>query len=67
MRVEQDGPFTLIAGPCVIESRDAALRHAERIAAIAERVRHLHGVRHARRVPERFQRAARWPGPGPNR
>ncbi|MGV4926237.1 3-deoxy-8-phosphooctulonate synthase [Streptomyces sp. BHT-5-2] len=38
VRVEQDGPFTLLAGPCVIESRDAALRHAERIAAIAERV-----------------------------
>ncbi len=33
-------PFALIAGPCVIESRDHCLRHAERIAAIcrAERV-----------------------------
>jgi 2-dehydro-3-deoxyphosphooctonate aldolase (KDO 8-P synthase) len=29
-------PLALIAGPCVIESRDAALRHAERLRAIAE-------------------------------
>ena len=28
-------PLALIAGPCVIESRDAALRHAERLSAIA--------------------------------
>ncbi|MFO1055096.1 MAG: 3-deoxy-8-phosphooctulonate synthase [Planctomycetota bacterium] len=28
-------PFALIAGPCVIESRESTLRHAERIAAIA--------------------------------
>jgi len=28
-------PLVLIAGPCVIESRDAALRHAERLRAIA--------------------------------
>ena len=28
-------PLALIAGPCVIESRDAALRHAERLAAMA--------------------------------
>src|SRR5512147_1695792 len=28
-------PFPLIAGPCVIEGRDHALRHAERIAKIA--------------------------------
>ena len=33
-------PFALIAGPCVIESRDHCLRHAERIAAISAR----HGV-----------------------
>ncbi|MEY9892458.1 2-dehydro-3-deoxyphosphooctonate aldolase (KDO 8-P synthase) [Catenulispora sp. MAP5-51] len=31
-------PFALIAGPCVIENRDSALRHAERIAEIAQRV-----------------------------
>jgi 2-dehydro-3-deoxyphosphooctonate aldolase (KDO 8-P synthase) len=30
-------PLALIAGPCVIESREAALRHAERLAAIAAR------------------------------
>jgi 2-dehydro-3-deoxyphosphooctonate aldolase (KDO 8-P synthase) len=30
-------PLALIAGPCVIESRDAALRHAERLAAVARR------------------------------
>lgn len=28
-------PFVLIAGPCVIESRESVLRHAERIGAIA--------------------------------
>lgn len=28
-------PLAMIAGPCVIESRDAALRHAERLAAMA--------------------------------
>jgi len=28
-------PLALIAGPCVIESRDAALRHAERLCAMA--------------------------------
>ena len=31
-------PLVLIAGPCVIESRDAALRHAERVREIAARV-----------------------------
>ena len=30
-------PLVLIAGPCVIESREAALRHAERLAALAAR------------------------------
>jgi 2-dehydro-3-deoxyphosphooctonate aldolase (KDO 8-P synthase) len=30
-------PLALIAGPCVIESRDAALRHAERLRDIAAR------------------------------
>jgi 3-deoxy-8-phosphooctulonate synthase len=35
--VDQDGPFTLIAGPCVIEGADMALRHAERIAETARR------------------------------
>jgi len=28
-------PLAVIAGPCVIESRDSALRHGERLAAIA--------------------------------
>ena len=28
-------PLAIIAGPCVIESRDAALRHAERLAEMA--------------------------------
>ena len=32
-------PLVLIAGPCVIESRDAALRHAERLRDIAARAR----------------------------
>jgi len=30
-------PLALIAGPCVIESRDAALRHAEHLRALAAR------------------------------
>ena len=30
-------PLVLIAGPCVIESREAALRHAERLANLAAR------------------------------
>jgi 2-dehydro-3-deoxyphosphooctonate aldolase (KDO 8-P synthase) len=33
-------PMAIIAGPCVIESRDAALRHADRLAALAR----AHGV-----------------------
>ena len=31
-------PFVLIAGPCVIESRESVLRHAERIRDTARRV-----------------------------
>ncbi len=31
-------PVAIIAGPCVIESREAALRHAERLKEIADRV-----------------------------
>ncbi len=31
-------PFALIAGPCVIESRDSVLRHAERIGVVARKV-----------------------------
>jgi 2-dehydro-3-deoxyphosphooctonate aldolase (KDO 8-P synthase) len=31
-------PFALIAGPCVIESRESVLRHAERIRDVATRV-----------------------------
>ena len=31
-------PFTLIAGPCVIESRESVLRHAERIRDVARAV-----------------------------
>src|SRR5690349_6290966 len=31
-------PLTLIAGPCVIESADSALRHASALKAIADRV-----------------------------
>jgi 2-dehydro-3-deoxyphosphooctonate aldolase (KDO 8-P synthase) len=33
-----DGPLAVIAGPCVIESRDAALSHATRLAAMAARL-----------------------------
>ena len=31
-------PFTLIAGPCVIESRDLVLQIAEQVSTICERV-----------------------------
>src|SRR5215475_7230648 len=31
-------PFLLIAGPCVIESRDSALRHAEALHRITDRL-----------------------------
>jgi 2-dehydro-3-deoxyphosphooctonate aldolase (KDO 8-P synthase) len=31
-------PLAVIAGPCVIESRDSALRHAERLRALAAQV-----------------------------
>ena len=31
-------PLALIAGPCVIESRDSVLRHAERIRDVAQAV-----------------------------
>jgi 2-dehydro-3-deoxyphosphooctonate aldolase (KDO 8-P synthase) len=31
-------PFVLIAGPCVVESRESSLRHAERIGALAREV-----------------------------
>jgi len=31
-------PFVLIAGPCVIESRDSALRHAERLRDLTRRL-----------------------------
>jgi 2-dehydro-3-deoxyphosphooctonate aldolase (KDO 8-P synthase) len=37
VRIGGGAPLALIAGPCVIESRDAALRHAERLRTIAER------------------------------
>jgi 2-dehydro-3-deoxyphosphooctonate aldolase (KDO 8-P synthase) len=33
--VGRGAPLALIAGPCVIESRDAALRHADRLAVLA--------------------------------
>lgn len=37
-RVGGGAPLAFIGGPCVIESRDSALRHAASIRAIAERV-----------------------------
>jgi 2-dehydro-3-deoxyphosphooctonate aldolase (KDO 8-P synthase) len=38
LRIGGGRPFALIAGPCVIESRDAVLRHAEMIGAVARKV-----------------------------
>ncbi|MBI2963509.1 MAG: 3-deoxy-8-phosphooctulonate synthase [Deltaproteobacteria bacterium] len=37
MRIGGGRPFALIAGPCVIESRESVLRHAERIRDAARR------------------------------
>ena len=37
--IANDKPFTLIAGPCVIESQDHTLRLAENIARICERAK----------------------------
>jgi len=37
--IANDKPFTLIAGPCVIESQDHALGLAEDIARICERAK----------------------------
>lgn len=33
-----DGRLFLIAGPCVVESRDSVIRHAEALAAIGDRI-----------------------------
>jgi 2-dehydro-3-deoxyphosphooctonate aldolase (KDO 8-P synthase) len=38
LRIGGTRPFTLIAGPCVIESRDSVLRHADRVGSIARRL-----------------------------
>lgn len=38
IKIGGDNPLVLIAGPCVIESERSALRHAEKIKAIAERL-----------------------------
>ncbi len=38
LRIGGGRPFALIAGPCVIESRESVLRHAERIRDVARRV-----------------------------
>lgn len=35
VRMGGDAPLAVIAGPCVIESRDSALRHGEALAALA--------------------------------
>ena len=35
VRVGGGAPLAVIAGPCVIESRDSALRHGERLASLA--------------------------------
>lgn len=38
LRIGGGRPFVLIAGPCVVESRDSILRHADRIGAVARKV-----------------------------
>ena len=57
-------PFTLIAGPCVIESRDLVLRVAEQVKAITDRL----GIRYVFKAS--FDKANRssgksFRGPGP--
>ncbi len=57
-------PFTLIAGPCVIESRDLALQVAEQVKAITDRL----GIRYVFKAS--FDKANRssgssFRGPGP--
>ncbi|MCX8071635.1 MAG: 3-deoxy-8-phosphooctulonate synthase [Candidatus Binatia bacterium] len=37
LRIGGGAPFVFIGGPCVIESRDSALRHADALRRIAER------------------------------
>jgi 2-dehydro-3-deoxyphosphooctonate aldolase (KDO 8-P synthase) len=37
VRVGGGAPLAIIAGPCVVESRDAALRHADALATLAAR------------------------------
>ncbi len=38
LRCGGGGPFVLIAGPCVVESRESALRHAEALQALTMRL-----------------------------
>ncbi len=38
VRFGKDAPLALIAGPCVLESRDHAMRHAEAISVICKRL-----------------------------
>src|SRR6266850_534679 len=38
LRFGASRPLVLIAGPCVIESRDSALRHAERLRDLTRRL-----------------------------
>ncbi len=38
LEIGAEKPLAVIAGPCVIESREAALRHAERLKEITDRV-----------------------------
>ena len=38
IKVGGGNPLVLIGGPCVIESESSALRHAEKIKAITERL-----------------------------
>jgi len=38
LEIGAEKPLAIIAGPCVIESREAALRHAERLKEITDRV-----------------------------
>lgn len=38
-KISNDLPFTLIAGPCALESRDLALRMVEKISNVAEKVK----------------------------
>ena len=50
VRVGGGAPLAVIAGPCVIESRESALRHGERLASLAADLDRI--LQHFRKLDE---------------